>query len=270
MTAPARPQPAVKDRKTVGLVGFGALARGLAASFGADEIDWIALLREGSQTPLPDHVRRAENLDGLIAARPVAVVEAAGQAAAAAIAPALLDTGIPVVLASVGALADGDLRERLARARERTGASLVLPSGAVGGLDYLRTIAGLADARVRYTSRKPVAAWAAELDARGWVPEHGETVLFEGTAEEAARRYPQNLNVALTIALAVSPAPLTVRVVADPSASGNIHEIEAESAAGTASMHFANAPSPDNPKTSAVTALSLAASLRGLLENGRR
>ena len=54
MTAPARPQPAVKDRKTVGLVGFGALARGLAASFEADEIDWIALLREGSQTPLPD------------------------------------------------------------------------------------------------------------------------------------------------------------------------------------------------------------------------
>ena len=270
MTAPARTETGVRIRRTVGLAGFGALARGIVAAFAADEIEWIVLLRAGSGTVLPNRVRRVESLAELIAAHPEAVVEAAGQAAVADIAPALLEAGIPVVLASIGALADQGIRDRLAAARQQTGAALVLPSGAIGGLDYLRAIAGLADARVRYTSRKPVAAWAAELAARGWSAKDGETVLFEGLAEEAARRYPQNLNVALTIALAAAPAPLTVRVIADPSASGNIHEIEAESAAGTASMRFTNAPSPDNPKTSAVTALSLAASLRGLLDNGRR
>ncbi len=59
---------------------------------------------------------------------------------------------------------------------------------------------------------------------------------------------------------------VTVRVVADPAAAGNTHEIEVESAAGTASFHLVNAPSPDNPKTSALTALSLVAALRELLD----
>jgi aspartate dehydrogenase len=59
---------------------------------------------------------------------------------------------------------------------------------------------------------------------------------------------------------------VTVRVIADPKAAGNTHEIEAESAAGTASFRFVNAPSPDNPKTSALTALSLVAALGELLD----
>ena len=94
----------------------------------------------------------------------------------------------------------------------------------------------------------------------------GEIVLFEGAPAQAALLYPRNLNAGLTVALAAAPAPVTVRVIADPAVSLNTHEIEAESALGIAFMRFANRPSADNPKTSALTAASLAATVRRLLE----
>lgn len=129
-------------------------------------------------------------------------------------------------------------------------------------------MAPLSDARARYTSRKPVAAWGAELAALEVDPDRltAPHVLFDGTAAEAVRLYPRNLNAGLTLALALGPARVSVRVVADPGAEGNTHEIDVDSAAGTARFRFFNAPPPDNPKTSLLTALSMAAALRPLLE----
>lgn len=263
LASPARNDP-VPLR--IGLIGFGALARQLTDMLGPQQAEWIALVRDNSTSYLPAHVRSVTRLADFIAARPSAVVEVAGPSAVAEHAPPLLEAGIPVVLASVGALSDPSLCLQLDAAQRSTGTQMVLPAGAVGGLDYLRAISILRDARIRYTSRKPAAAWTNELAARGLDAENAEVVLFEGTPEEAAKLYPKNLNSALTIMLAVRPAPLTVRVVADPKAEGNTHEIEAVSSAGTAFMRFVNAPSPDNPKTSAVTALSLLVALRQLLE----
>lgn len=255
---------------TLGLIGYGAIARGIVAAFAANAVDWVVLLREGANPELPANVSAVTRLDRLIAARPEAVVEAAGQGAVAAYVPALLEAGIPTVIASVGALADAALYTSVTAAGRRGGARFVLPAGALGGLDYLRAIAVLPDARVRYTSRKPPAAWAAELATLGLSTEHGPATLFEGTPAEAARAFPKNLNAAFAVALAVGADKVTVRAIADSKAAGNSHEIEAESAAGTASFRLANAPSPNNPKTSALTALSLAAALRDLLDTGGR
>ncbi|MBN9549967.1 MAG: aspartate dehydrogenase [Alphaproteobacteria bacterium] len=255
---------------TLGLIGYGAIARDLVSAFSADTIDWVVLLREGARPELPANASAVTRLDQLIDAKPDAVAEAAGQEAVAAYVPALLEAGIPTVIASVGALADTALHTRLTDAGRDGGARVILPAGALGGLDYLRAIAALPDARVRYTSRKPPAAWKAELAALGLSAEHDAVVLFEGTPAEAARAYPRNLNAAFAVALAVGADKVTVRVIADPKAAGNTHEIEAESGAGNASFHLANAPSPGNPKTSALTALSLAATLRDLLATGGR
>lgn len=251
---------------TLGLIGFGTIAREVVSAFPPDAVRWVALLREGAGTALPPNVSAVTQLDALIGIRPRAVVEAAGQEAVAAYAPALLEAGIPTVIASVGALSDPGLAARLAGASRNGGARFVLPSGALGGLDYLRAIAALPDARVRYTSRKPPAAWAAELAALGLSADNGAITLFEGAPAEAAKLYPRNLNAAFAVALAAGAGKVMVRVVADPKAAGNTHEIEAESAAGTASFRFVNAPSPDNPKTSALTALSLVAALGELLD----
>ena len=251
---------------TLGLIGYGTIAREIVSAFPQGSVRWVALLREGACPALPPNVGAVTQLDALIGIRPRAVVEAAGQEAVAAYAPALLEAGIPTVIASVGALSDPGLAARLAEASRSGGARFVLPSGALGGLDYLRAIAALPDARVRYTSRKPPAAWAAELASAGLSADNGAITLFEGAPAEAARLYPRNLNAAFAVALAAGAGKVTVRVVADPKAAGNTHEIEAESAAGTASFRFVNAPSPGNPKTSALTALSLVATLGELLD----
>lgn len=87
-------------------------------------------------------------------------------------------------------------------------------------------------------------------------------MLYEGQAREAARLFPKNLNVGLTIALAVGHERLSVRIVSDPAAAGNTHEIEATSPLGTARMSFVNLPSTSSPKTSALTAESLVVAIR--------
>ncbi|MDR6952997.1 aspartate dehydrogenase [Ancylobacter sp. 3268] len=247
----------------VALIGFGAIGRALADELGKDSAYRLAVLRRGGAL-LPRQIEALDTLDALIAARPALVVEAAGQGAVAAYAPALIEAGISLVITSTGALAEDALLHRLVLAAETSGARLIVPAGAIGGLDYLTAVAGLPGARVRYTSRKPPAAWGEELRALGHAPEalSSAVVLFEGGAGEAARRYPRNLNAGLTVALAVGPALADVRVVADPAVTDNTHEIAVESPAGSALMRFANRPAPDNPKTSLLTALSLAAAVR--------
>lgn len=257
-------------RAQIGIIGFGAIGRDLSGRLIREGHTVTVLVRPGSasRAGIPAAVRAVESAEELIAAGPALVVEAAGQAALASLAPALLSAGLTVIAASTGSLGDPALFERLEVSARRGGSRLIVPAGALGGLDYLAAFRGEPDAAVRYTSRKPPAAWREELAAVGQdaIALTGAVILFEGTAPEAARRYPRNLNAGLTVALAVAPAPVTVRVVADPAVVLNTHEIEAESTLGTALMRFANRPSPANPKTSALTAASLAAAVRRLLE----
>lgn len=272
--APGDP-PAAADAAlgppSIGLIGYGAIGRALVARLSAEapQIRWHLLLRAQSQLagPLPGQVRRVADLQGLIAARPLAVVEAAGAEAARAALPGLLRAGLAVIPASVGALADRDFADGLAALAARHAGRLIVPGGALGGLDYLAAIAPLADARLVYTSRKPPAAWRAELVALGVDPEGlgAPYLLFEGPADRAAQAYPRNLNAGLTLALTLGHGRVRVRVLADPAARGNSHEITVDSAAGQAQLCFVNAPDPDNPKTSALTALSIAAALRPLI-----
>jgi aspartate dehydrogenase len=197
----------------------------------------------------------------LLAARPDLVVECAGHGAVeAAVAPALA-AGIDCVVASVGALADPGLHARLVEAAASGGARLALSAGAVGGIDLLAALRTAGLTRVAYTGRKPPAAWrgtkaeaAVDLAAL-----EAATIFFEGDAQAAARDYPKNANVAATVALAgLGFAATEVRLVADPAAAGNVHEIEVEAAAARFAIRIEGLPSPDNPRTSASTMHALA------------
>ena len=256
-------------RTLVGIVGFGAIGRDLAERLTREGHEATVLLRSGSASrrAVPPEVAVVDTVEELIAAAPALVVEAAGQAVLQQAVPGLLAAGLTVVAASTGALGDPNLFARLETAARQGGSRLIVPAGALGGLDYLAALRGSPEARIRYTSRKPPAAWRAELAALGLDPEGvtTEVVLFEGAPAEAARLYPRNLNAGLTVALAAAPAPVVVRVIVDPAVSLNTHEIEAESNLGSAWMRFANRPAPANPKTSALTAASLAAAVRRLL-----
>jgi aspartate dehydrogenase len=139
----------------------------------------------------------------------------------------------------------------------------------VGGLDALASarLGGLSS--VSYIGRKPVDAWrgtraekSVELDK---VRE--ATVIFEGSAREAALQFPQNANVAAAIALSgVGFDATRVRLIADPQARGNEHLIEAEGAFGRLTFSVVGTPMPGNPKTSSLAAYSLLRALVSPIE----
>jgi aspartate dehydrogenase len=257
-------------KRRIGLVGFGAIGKDVASALlsGSGIAPDLTVL---TRKPIPATAGIAwvGNVSDLIQKAPDIVIEAAGHTAVREYVPHLLEDGIPVVLTSIGALADTALEAKIRNAERRGQSSLILPGGAIGGMDYLRSVAQSPGLVARYCSRKPIAAWRQEIIALGLDPDTAtsEILLFEGTAREAALLFPQNLNVALTIALAVGGMDaLMVRVVADPNVKRNSHEIEIESAAGRASFVFENTPSATNPKTSAVTALSIVQAVKERLD----
>lgn len=247
------------------LIGCGTIAADVAAGLRKQSDDYVmAALCRRPDSPLPDDVQRLENFVDLFSWHPSLVVEVASQDAVREYAESCLKAGIPLVVTSVGALADDPLRQALHDAAQAGKTKLIVPAGAVGSLDYLNAVRGSAGVQVTYESRKPAAAWEAELAELGHdaASLSAPVVLFEGDAATAAQRYPKNLNVAATLALAgVGMQATQVRVVADPAVAENQHTIQVESPLGSLTTKLVNQPSPTNPKTSGVVAQSVLAAI---------
>jgi len=247
----------------IGLIGCGGMAQDVVAALRAAGAERIigALARPGR-----GDVARAKlpGLDLLLTRKPNLIAEVASQAAVTEHAAVVLASGIDCLVISVGALADAALFARLKSAARAGKSRMLLPAGAIGGIDALAAmrLGGLTS--VRYRSRKPPLAWRGSPAEQ--VVDLGKlakpAVLYKGTAGEAALLYPQNANVAAAVALAGLGFEATqVELVADPDAQGNIHEIEAEGAAGRFAIALQGKPSRTNPKTSALAALSVARAL---------
>ena len=257
----------------VGLIGYGGIAQDVLSALGSTDngADIVgALCRPGrvdqARAALPG-IQIVESLDALLARGPEVVAEVAGQKAVAEYGPDVLLRRVDLLVISIGALAEPKLLNALREAALEGGSRILLPAGAIGGIDAIAAMrVGGLDA-VRYRSRKPPAAWrgspaekVADLDKLSV-----RTVLYRGTAGEAALLYPQNANVAAAVALAGLGFDATeVELVADPAAPGNVHEIEAEGVAGRFAIQLQGKPSRTNPKTSALAALSVARALINL------
>lgn len=200
----------------------------------------------------------------LLADKPDTVAECAGHVAVRDHGATILEAGCDFIVISIGALADDGLHRQLAKAAKSGGSRLVLPAGAVGGIDALAAakLSGLEE--VIYTGRKPPKAWkgtpAEKLLALDTLTD--AAIFFEGSARDAAQAYPFNANVAATLAIAGIGLDATrVRLVADPGVSRNVHEFSVRSGCGDFSVRLEGRPSASNPKTSQLAGYSMAREL---------
>ncbi len=197
----------------------------------------------------------AGSLEELLAAKPDIVVEAASQEAVRQYGPTVLERGLTLVVLSVGALLDEETLKRLEEAARRGGGRVYAPTGAIAGLDAVRAMRHAGIEKVTLRTRKNPRSLGVEVDH--------ETILYRGPAREAVKRYPFNVNVAAALALAAGVEP-EVEIIADPAVDRNIHEIVVESKASRLTVRVENVPSPENPKTSYLAALSCIELLRRL------
>lgn len=195
------------------------------------------------------------------------LVECASQEAVRDVVPLALISKCDVMILSVGALADEELRHRIENLAADNNCKVYLPSGAIVGLDGLKSASiGNIDS-VTITTRKPPRGLAgAPFVIRNNI-DLGSitdvTVLFEGPAREAVKAFPANVNVAATLSVAgIGFEKTQVRVVADPSITRNIHEITVRGVFGEFTSRTENVPSPANPKSSYLAQLSAIATLK--------
>jgi len=179
--------------------------------------------------------------------------------------PAIAHGRIFVPLSAGALLEHVDLVER---ARE-SGARIIVPTGALLGLDAVRAAAEGEIRSVNMTTRKPPRglAGAPYLAERGISLERLAAPLkvFDGTARDGARGFPDNVNVAAALALAGIGAERTrLAIWADPGLDRNTHLIEVDADSARFSMTIQNIPSAENPRTGRLTPLSVIACLRGL------
>ncbi len=249
----------------VGIVGCGALGGQLVRALSAGGVPGVRVAALCDLDPA-----RARRLAAPLRPRPRVggpevlagcdlVVEAAGAAALPGIAAAAGAAGADLVVMSVGSLlADPAWAARF----RRLGLALLHPSGAVAGLDGLRAAArGGGLRRVTLTTRKPPRGLAGAPYFRtrphALAGLRRERDIFRGSARQADRAYPANVNVAAAVALAgLGPDRTRVEVVADPAARRNSHTLVAEGGFGRLTAVTENVPSPENPRTSCLAGAS--------------
>ncbi len=215
---------------------------------------------------LPEEIR--DNDSGIacvdsVAALPDDVdlfVDCAGHQALRQHGPEALRSGTDVLTVSVGALADAGLAAELEEAADDGDTRLHLVSGAIGALDCLAAANVGAIENVTYTGRKPPRGWRGSPAEEKLDLDNLESaaVHFDGTAREAATRYPKNANVAAAVAIAgVGFDATSVRLIADPGVSANIHEVRCSGDFGSFEFRIEGRALPDNPKSSALAAMSV-------------
>jgi aspartate dehydrogenase len=258
--------------QTVAIGGLGAIGLKLARALDAG-VDGLRLIAVSAR----DQAKAEANLGDfrtpprLVPLAELAeadiVVEAAPAAIFDQIASPAIEAGRIFVPASVGALLP---RMELVRRAHETGARIVVPTGALLGLDAVRAAAEGPIDSVTIESRKPPAG----LEGAPYLMQHGIDVrginapqrVFAGNAFDAAAGFPANVNVAAALALAgIGPARTRVEIWADPTINRNIHTIRVEAEAARFTMTIENVPSDENPRTGRITALSMLACLRGLV-----
>jgi len=257
----------------VAVAGLGAIGLPLARRLDAGDVPGLSLVAvsvrdEAKARKAMAGFRQQPQLMGLSALADAAdvIVEGLPSKNFLDVAEPAIARGRIFMPLSVGALIDHMQLVEQARA---TGARIVVPTGALLGLDAVRATAEGKIATATIITRKPPAglAGAPLLVAQGLSVDNLKAPLrvFAGSAREAIAGFPANVNVSVALSLAgIGPDRTQVEIWADPGVTRNTHTVRVTSDSSDLTMTIENIPDPDNPRTGRITALSALAALRRL------
>ncbi|MDA0797083.1 MAG: aspartate dehydrogenase [Chloroflexi bacterium] len=248
----------------IGIVGCGAIGKAILKAADAGQINVeVAGVSARTEAPAREFLASLQHdwpllsQTDLIAASDL-IIEAAGGHVVPELAAAVFDAGKDLMLISIGALVAHP--EIMARSRE-TGCRLLMPSGAIIGLDGIKSASVGEIDHVTMVSRKGPAA----LDGAPHIVNNNidlwalteETEVFSGSATDACAGFPANLNISAAVSFAgIGPDRTILKVIAVPGLTRNCHDIEVEGEFGLMRLHLENIPS-ENPKTGKLTAMSI-------------
>src|SRR5262245_617907 len=260
------------DAIKVGIAGLGTIGKVVARKLATGDVPGVEL----ECVSVRDPVKAQDFLDGIgsraqiyaiegLAREADLIIECAPAAAFAQIAVPVLTAGKSFMAISAGQLLE---RQDLIELAKEYGSQIIVPTGALLGLDAVTAAAEGEIHSVNMITRKPVKGLlgAPYLERRG-INIAGITEplrIFQGSAREAARGFPENVNVAAALALAgIGPDRTRIEIWADPALARNVHRVVVDSDSASFEMSIQNIPS-ENPKTGRITALSVLAALRKL------
>ncbi len=247
----------------LGIIGCGAIGTDVAKAADAmKDIEKIYLL---------DIKKTAEEKLGLLLKKAVVkpvnefledvdvVFEAASQQAVIQYGVTVLEAGKDLIIMSIGSLFDDALRKTLENTARKHHRKIYLPSGAVCGIDGVLAASIEKLDSVTLVTTKPPASLGKSVEER--------TMIFKGTAREAVKQFPRNINVAACLSLAgVGFDETKVEIVADPVETRISHKILAHGRFGRLRAEVENMPNPNNPQSSYMASLSAIATLRKVLD----
>lgn len=259
------------------IVGCGAIGSKLAkAADDMDEVKRIYLVdvRKDVADRVAEGLKKAIVVDSLEDElyHCDLVIEASSQQAARDVAPRVVSRGVDMMIMSVGSLVDDDYREALFQKAKEHEAKIFIPTGALCGVDGLRSASEDEILSVTLTTTKgPKSLTGIQyLIDKGIDVEKvkEKMVVYSGPAREAVKIFPKNINVAATVSLlGIGFDRTQVKIVLDPAATSNSHELHVEGNFGKFVAHTYNVPSPDNPKTSYLAVLSAITALKRICRN---
>jgi aspartate dehydrogenase len=254
-------------RLRLGLIGYGAIGTHVEAALRGGQIENIDLVAALVRRPRAGSTLLTHEPDRFFAETFDAVAECAGHEAVRACAVRTLESGADLLVTSVGAFTDDALFERVLAAAKANNRRLILPSAGIGALDILSAAAVGGLDSVTVTVRKDPSAWKGTVaeslvDLDALTAPH---IVFDGPAREGAKLYPQNVNISAAAAIAGIGLDRTrVVIVADPTITAHIVELEATGTFGRFTFREEVAVSEENRKTGKIVAMAMIKSVRQL------
>lgn len=274
--------------KKVGLIGCGTIGSELALAIDNGMVQKAELVLlydkvENMATELQSKLRNTatrtfSNFSKLISSTAFTdadiIVEAASQDAVRKFAKTILELGKDLIIMSVGALVERDVLNELLDLASQKQVHIYVPTGAIAGIDAIRSVRHLLHSVTITTTKSPKALAGAPFfeTARFKVESISrKRLIYEGSAGDAVKKFPANVNVAAALSLAGLGIDATkVKIIADPSISINQHEITAKGKFGEINIVVRNMPSPNNPKTSYLAILSAIECIRSICNENIR